>query len=194
MSKHSNISGKAIIFSAPSGAGKTTVVKHVLKEISNLSFSISACSRKKRKNEVNGIDYHFLELNEFKTKIKANEFIEWEEVYENNFYGTLKSEINKIWKLKKHVIFDVDVVGGISLKKYFGNNAVSIFIDPPSLEILENRLKSRNTDSKKEIKTRIDKAIEELNYKDQFDHCIVNDNLSETLIRAEEIIIEFLTK
>lgn len=194
MSKHSNISGKAIIFSAPSGAGKTTVVKHVLKEISNLSFSISACSRKKRKNEVNGIDYHFLELNEFKTKIKANEFIEWEEVYENNFYGTLKSEINKIWKLKKHVIFDVDVVGGISLKKYFGNNAVSIFIDPPSLETLENRLKSRNTDSKKEIKTRIDKAIEELNYKDQFDHCIVNDNLSETLIRAEEIIIEFLTK
>ena len=192
MSKEFN--GKAIILSAPSGAGKTTIVKNLLTTKMPLSFSISACSRPKRNNEINGKDYHFLSIEEFKTKINDNSFIEWEEVYENNFYGTLKSEINKIWKLKKHVIFDVDVVGGISLKKYFGNNAVSIFIDPPSLEILENRLKSRNTDSKKEIKTRIDKAIEELNYKDQFDHCIVNDNLSETLIRAEEIIIEFLTK
>ena len=190
----SNISGKAIIFSAPSGAGKTTVVKHILKEIKNLSFSISACSRKKRKNEINGKDYHFLELNEFKNKIKAGEFIEWEEVYENNFYGTLKSEIIKLWEQNKHVIFDVDVIGGISLKKHFGDNAVSIFIEPPTIEVLEERLKSRNTDSKEAINTRINKAIEELNYKKHFDYCIVNDDLNKTLKNAEKIIIEFLKK
>ena len=190
----SNISGKAIIFSAPSGAGKTTVVKHILKEIKNLSFSISACSRKKRKNEINGKDYHFLELNEFKNKIKAEEFIEWEEVYENNFYGTLKSEIIKIWKQNKHVIFDVDVIGGISLKKHFGDNAISIFIEPPTIEVLEERLKSRNTDSKEAINTRINKAIEELNYKKYFDYCIVNDDLNKTLHSAEKIIVEFLKK
>ena len=113
MSKSTVFSGKAIIFSAPSGAGKTTIVKHILNKIPELSFSISACSRKKRVNETNGVDYYFLDVNEFKNKIKADEFIEWEEVYKNNFYGTLVSEINKIWSLNQHVIFDVDVVGGI---------------------------------------------------------------------------------
>ena len=189
-----NIYGKAIIFSAPSGAGKTTIVKHIIEKIPELSFSISACSRKKRTNEVDGVDYHFLNLEEFKNKIKADAFIEWEEVYENSFYGTLKSEINKIWSINKHVIFDVDVVGGISLKKYFGENALSIFIEPPSIKVLENRLKSRNTDSNEDIKTRVNKAIEELNYKNQFDHCIINDDLNETLNNADNLIAEFLKK
>ncbi len=194
MSSATNFSGKVIIFSAPSGAGKTTVVKHVLKEIADLSFSISACTRKKRGNEVNGIDYHFLNLSEFKNKIKADEFIEWEEVYENNFYGTLKSEINKIWNLKKHVIFDVDVVGGISLKKHFGDNALSIFIEPPSIKILEERLNYRNTDSIEVIKTRVEKAKDELEFKNEFDKCLMNDDLETTLISAKNIITQFVKK
>ena len=194
MSKPSIFSGKAIIFSAPSGAGKTTIVKHIINQIPELSFSISACSRNKRKNEINGVDYYFLDVNEFKNKIKADEFIEWEEVYANNFYGTLKSEITKIWSLNKHVIFDVDVVGGISLKKYFSESALSIFIEPPSIAILEERLKSRNTDSLDAIKTRVKKAKEELEYKKSFDQYLINDNLNTTLVNAENIIKEFLQK
>ena len=194
MSKTSIFSGKAIIFSAPSGAGKTTIVKHIINQIPELSFSISACSRNKRKNEINGVDYYFLDVNEFKNKIKADEFIEWEEVYANNFYGTLKSEITKIWSHNKHVIFDVDVVGGISLKKYFSESALSIFIEPPSIDILEQRLKSRNTDSLEAIKTRVDKAKEELEYKKSFDQCLINDDLNTTLFAAENIIKEFLLK
>jgi len=194
MSRSTNFSGKAIIFSAPSGAGKTTVVKHIINQIPELSFSISACSRNRRKNEINGVDYYFLDVNEFKKKINADEFIEWEEVYKDNFYGTLKSEITKIWNLNKHVIFDVDVVGGISLKKYFSESALSIFIEPPSIAILEQRLKSRNTDSLDAIKTRVKKAKEELEYKKSFDQCLINDNLNTTLVNAENIIKEFLQK
>jgi len=194
MSRSTNFSGKAIIFSAPSGAGKTTVVKHIINQIPELSFSISACSRNRRKNEINGVDYYFLDVNEFKKKINADEFIEWEEVYKDNFYGTLKSEITKIWNLNKHVIFDVDVVGGISLKKYFSESALSIFIEPPSIAILEQRLKSRNTDSLAAIQTRVDKAKEELGYKKSFDQCLINDDLNTTLVNAENIIKEFLQK
>ena len=139
--------GKVIIFSAPSGAGKTTLVKYLLTcaEL-NLNFSVSACSRQKRSNEVDGKDYYFFTVEEFKKKISDNEFIEWQEVYKDNYYGTLKSEIERIWQSKRHAIFDVDVQGGINLKKTFGDKALSIFVMPPSIEVLEKRLRRRKTE------------------------------------------------
>ena len=188
------IKGKAIIFSAPSGAGKTTIVKRLLETKIPLAFSISACSRLKRENEKNGEDYHFLSVLEFKKKIENNEFIEWEEVYENNFYGTLKEEIEKIWESGKHVVFDVDVIGGISLKKYFGNNAISIFINPPSLDILFERLTKRATDNKSSLQKRMNKAAEEIKYKDQFDKIINNDKLDIAINETVNIIENFIYK
>ena len=186
--------GKAIIFSAPSGAGKTTIVKRLLETKIPLTFSISACSRLKRENEKNGIDYHFLSVLEFKKKIENNEFIEWEEVYENNFYGTLKKEIEKIWESGRHVVFDVDVVGGISLKKYFGKNAISIFINPPSLDILFERLTKRATDNKSSLKKRMNKATEEIKYKYQFDKIINNDKLDIAINETVNIVENFIYK
>ena len=186
--------GKAIIFSAPSGAGKTTIVKRLLETKIPLAFSISACSRLKRENEKNGEDYHFLSVLEFKKKIENNEFIEWEEVYENNFYGTLKEEIEKIWESGKHVVFDVDVIGGISLKKYFGNNAISIFINPPSLVILFERLTKRATDNKSSLQKRMNKAAEEIKYKDQFDKIINNDKLDIAINETVNIVENFIYK
>ena len=186
--------GKAIIFSAPSGAGKTTIVKRLLETKIPLAFSISACSRLKRENEKNGEDYHFLSVLEFKKKIENNEFIEWEEVYENNFYGTLKEEIEKIWESGKHVVFDVDVIGGISLKKYFGNNAISIFINPPSLDILFERLTKRATDNKSSLQKRMNKAAEEIKYKDQFDKIINNDKLDIAINETVNIVENFIYK
>jgi len=184
--------GKAIIFSAPSGAGKTTIVKEVLNADIPLKFSISACSRRKRDSEENGKDYHFLNVKEFKHKIERNEFIEWEEVYKNNYYGTLKSEIDRIWKSKNHVIFDVDVKGGLSLKKYFGENAISIFINPPSIKILFDRLRNRGTDNDSSLKKRMYKAKTELTYKNQFDMAITNDNLNLTVQETLKIIKSFI--
>ncbi len=186
--------GKAIIFSAPSGAGKTTIVKKLLETKIPLAFSISACSRLKRKNEKDGIDYHFLSVLEFQKKIENNEFIEWEEVYENNFYGTMKKEIEKIWESGKHVVFDVDVVGGISLKKYFGNNAISIFINPPSLDILFERLTKRATDNKSSLQKRMNKAAEEIKYKDQFDKIINNDKLDIAINETVNVVENFIYK
>ncbi len=186
--------GKAIIFSAPSGAGKTTIVKRLLEAKIPLAFSISACSRLKRENEKNGEDYHFLSVLEFKKKIENNEFIEWEEVYENNFYGTMKKEIEKIWESGKHVVFDVDVVGGISLKKYFGNNAISIFINPPSLEILFERLTKRATDNKSSLQKRMNKASEEIKYKNQFDKIITNDKLDIAFNETINVVENFIYK
>jgi len=185
--------GKAIIFSAPSGAGKTTIVKEVLKTDIPLKFSISACSRSERYGEENGKDYHFLNVKEFKQKIDRNEFIEWEEVYKNNYYGTLKSEIDRIWKSENHVIFDVDVIGGLSLKKYFGENALSIFINPPSIEILFDRLNQRGTDNESSIKERMYKAKTELTYKNQFDMVIANDNLNFAVQKTIKIIKSFIS-
>jgi guanylate kinase len=187
-----NFSGKVIIVSAPSGAGKTTLVKRLLNSNLPIEFSISACNRNPRENETDKKDYYFLSTEEFKSKIKWNKFIEWEEVYPNNFYGTLKEEINRIWNLNKHVIFDVDVVGGISLKKYFSKNALSIFIKPPSLEELSKRLKKRNTESTQSLKTRLEKSNNEMKYLSNYDQIIENDNLDIASQKIREIVKTFL--
>jgi len=187
-----NFTGKAIIFSAPSGAGKTTIVKSLLANNLPLSFSISACSRQKRENEINGKDYHFLSIEDFKQKINEQAFIEWEEVYENNYYGTLKSEIERIWNDKKHVVFDVDVVGGLNLKKHFGNNALAIFIQPPSMDVLIERLRNRATESEASLNKRINKAKHEMTYSPSFDSIIINDQLEKTIEVAEKKVKDFL--
>ena len=188
-------SGKLIIFSAPSGAGKTTIVHHILQKFSDqLEFSISACTRAKRPNEVEGKDYYFMSSEDFKQKIKKNEFSEWEEVYQGQFYGTLKSELDRIWNTGKHVIFDLDVQGGINLKRKFGRQAFAIFVMPPSIEILELRLKQRQTESPESIAKRVTKAKLELLMADQFDKILVNENLEKACEDAEKLINEFLKK
>ena len=176
--------GKAIIFSAPSGAGKTTIVKSLLEKELPLLFSISACSRNRRPNEINGKDYHFLTVDDFKSKITNNAFIEWEEVYENNYYGTLKSEIERIWNSHQHVVFDVDVVGGLNLKRHFGDNALAIFIEPPSLDVLFKRLKNRATENEKSLNKRIEKATHEMKFSSSFDLIIINDKLERSKKRC----------
>jgi guanylate kinase len=187
--------GKAIIFSAPSGSGKTTIVKHIIKTNPNIGFSISACTRDRRgRKEENGKDYYFLTPEDFKRKIDNNEFIEWEEVYEGNFYGTLKSEIQRIWNEGRHVIFDVDVKGGMNLKKYFGDKALAIFVKVPSLEILKSRLYDRNTDSDSSISQRLFKANFEMSFEDQFDVTLVNEDLETSLKEAQNLIDDFLAK
>lgn len=192
MNSSNNFQGKAIIISAPSGAGKTTLVNKLLDAKLPLLFSISACSRAPRKGEEDKKDYYFLSIEEFKEKIKAQDFIEWEEVYEGNFYGTLKKEIERIWKEKKHVVFDVDVIGGISLKDYFMENSISIFIKPPSMEVLSKRLKKRNTEDRKSIKNRLEKSFEEMKSIDKFDKIIVNDDLSISSKNIIETVKKFL--
>jgi guanylate kinase len=184
--------GKAIIFSAPSGAGKTTIVRHLLNQYEQLSFSVSACSRGQRKNEVHGVDYYFLSVHEFKEKIARTEFVEWEEVYADNFYGTLKSEVERIWNEGKVVIFDVDVVGGVNLKKYFGDNALAIFVKPPSIQHLRNRLSQRATETFESIERRMAKAEKEMGYAVYFDYILHNDILAKTLDEAEDVITKFL--
>lgn len=188
------MSGKLFIFSAPSGSGKTTIVKHLLKKDFNLEFSVSATSRAKRGTEVHGKDYYFLSSEEFKQKINNNEFLEWEEVYDGCYYGTLKSEIERIKNKGNNVIFDVDVVGGVNIKKYYQNDALAIFIQPPSIEELENRLRSRNTDSQEVITERIKKFKFELSFANQFDKIIINDKLDEALKEAELTLTEFINK
>jgi guanylate kinase len=186
--------GRLIIFSAPSGAGKTTIVNYLLTRDLNLEFSVSACSREKRRGEVHGVDYYFLTVKDFKQKIAANEFIEWEEVYHDHFYGTLKSEIDRIWNNNHHVIFDVDVVGGLALKKQFGAKALSIFVMPPSIESLEERLRLRETETPESIARRMGKAEQELKMAEQFDIVLHNNNLEQALRTAEELVKEFLAK
>tara|TARA_B100000900_G_scaffold384447_1_gene373281 strand:- start:130 stop:711 length:582 start_codon:yes stop_codon:yes gene_type:complete len=192
MNSSNNFQGKAIIISAPSGAGKTTLINKLLDAKLPLLFSISACSRAPREGEEDKKDYYFLSIEEFKEKIKAQDFIEWEEVYEGNFYGTLKKEIERIWKEKKHVVFDVDVIGGISLKNYFMENSISIFIKPPSMEVLSKRLKKRNTEDGKSIKNRLEKSFEEMKSIDKFDKIIVNDELSISSKNIIETVKKFL--
>jgi guanylate kinase len=188
-------SGKLIIFSAPSGSGKTTIVKHLLANNPNLGFSISACTRDKRgRNEENGKDYFFLTPEEFKRRIDNKEFVEWEQVYEGAFYGTLKSEIERIWSLNKHVIFDVDVKGGISLKKYYGEKALSVFVKVPSMEVLEQRLRYRGTDSEESISRRLFKVKFEMSFENQFDVTLINENLETTLVKAQQLVDDFLSK
>ena len=187
--------GKAIIFSAPSGSGKTTLVKHLLDTNPRLGFSISACTRDKRgRNEENGKDYFFLTPQDFKKKIDQGEFIEWEEVYAGNFYGTLKSEIERIWSEGRHVIFDVDVKGGLNLKKYFGDKGLAVFVKVPSLEVLKSRLTDRNTESEDSLSRRLFKARFEMGFEDQFDVTLVNEDLDQSLIKAEELVNAFIDK
>jgi guanylate kinase len=186
--------GKLIIFSAPSGAGKTTLVRYVMSQISTLTFSVSACSRIKRDYETDGKDYHFISVAEFKEKIENNEFIEWEEVYPDHFYGTLFSEVDHKRNNGKHVVFDVDVIGGMNLKKIFGTEALAIFIKPPSVEVLMERLFNRGTDKKDDIETRVKKAAYELNFESEFDISIVNDDLEKAQKETLQVVQEFLAK
>jgi guanylate kinase len=186
--------GRLIIFSAPSGAGKTTIVKHLLQQNFGLEFSVSATSRKPRQGEVHGKDYYFLTENEFRKKIENDEFLEWEEVYNGIFYGTLKSEVEHIRNSGKNVIFDVDVVGGLNIKKFYGNEALAVFVQPPSVEELKYRLQNRSTESEEKIRMRIAKAEKELAFAAQFDVKIVNDVLSKTLNEAEKVVAGFLSQ
>lgn len=184
--------GKLIIFSAPSGAGKTTIVKHLLEQDFDLEFSISATSREARLTEINGKDYYFLEEKEFEEKVKNDEFLEWEEVYKGTCYGTLKSEVERIRNLGKNVIFDVDVVGGLNIKKHYGEEALAIFVQPPSIGELKNRLQNRSTETEEKIQMRVAKAEKEISFSNQFDEVIVNDKLKDACIKAEKIISKFL--
>ncbi len=184
--------GKLVIFSAPSGAGKTTIVKHLMSRGLNFGFSISATTRLPRGTEVNGKDYYFLSPEEFRDKISHGEFLEWEEVYPGCFYGTLKSEVDRICKNGQNILFDVDVVGGSNIKKYYKDKALAVFIQPPSIKELEKRLLTRSTDCLEVIKSRLAKAEHELTYVNLFDIVIINDKLEEALQEAEEKIIQFL--
>lgn len=184
--------GKLLILSAPSGSGKTTIVKHLLRKFSKLEFSVSACSRSKRECEVDGKDYYFLSVDEFKRRIANNEFVEWEEVYPGSFYGTLKSEVERIWAKNNIVAFDVDVQGGIHLKNIFKDNALSIFVMPPSIEVLKIRLESRCTETTESLKKRVDKAAEEMTFSSRFDKILINDDLEKTFEQAENMVKTFI--
>lgn len=182
---------KVIIFSAPSGAGKSTIVGHLLKQFPFLEFSVSATSRLPRGEEKNGTDYYFFTKDQFESKIRNGEFVEYEEVYSGSYYGTLRSEVQRIWSKGNIIVFDIDVKGGVNLKKLYGKNALAVFIQPPSVEELRKRLIARGTDSMEAIDKRVAKAEEELTFSNKFDLILTNDNLQETLVRAEKLVSEF---
>ncbi len=184
--------GKLIVISAPSGAGKTSIVHFLLKEIASLSFSISACSREKRENETNGKDYYFLRVEEFKTKIHEGAFLEWEEVYKNQFYGTLNSEIDRIFSLGKNVIFDVDVVGGLNIKKKYSDDCLAVFIMPPSIDVLKKRLISRGSESKESLEIRLENAKQEILKNNYFDVVIRNDQFNIACQEAKDVVSNFI--
>ncbi|MGB5385034.1 MAG: guanylate kinase [Lutimonas sp.] len=185
--------GKLIVFSAPSGSGKTTLVHHLLdQEKLGLQFSISATSRPRRGQEIDGKDYYFISKEKFQEHIKNKDFLEWEEVYTDNFYGTLLSEVNRIWQNGKVAIFDIDVVGGLSIKEKFPENTLAVFVQPPSLEVMESRLRNRKTDSEEKIKERLAKASKELAFSEKFDYVLVNDNLESAKKEAEKIVADFI--
>ena len=183
---------KVVIFSAPSGSGKSTIVSHILKLHPELEFSVSAASRAPRGEEKNGVAYWFISADEFRKRIADDEFVEYEEVYPGSYYGTLKSEVERIWNKGNAIIFDVDVKGGVNLKKYFGDRALSIFIQAPSVEVLRQRLIGRGTDSPEAIERRVAKAAEEMTYADKFDHIVVNDELQKAYNDAETLVANFL--
>jgi guanylate kinase len=185
--------GKAIIFSAPSGSGKTTIVRHLLRKNMGLEFSISATTRPKRgEREVDGKDYYFLTEEEFKHKAAKGDFVEWEEVYGGNYYGTLKSEVERLWAAGKHVLFDVDVKGGIKLKEYFEDQGLAVFVKVKNMEELEARLRHRNTETEENIKRRLAKAMYEMSFEEKFDITLVSDDLEKTLKKAEQLVSDFI--
>ncbi len=184
-------SEKLIVFSAPSGSGKTTLVNHLLEQSLPLGFSISATSRAPRGKEKDGVEYHFLSPEGFKEKIRENAFVEYEEVYENTFYGTLTSELKRLWKEGKQVLFDIDVKGGLTIKKKYPKQTLSIFVQPPSIEELENRLRHRATDSEEKINERIGKAKGELTFSERFDYCLINDDLETAKKEIVQVISDF---
>lgn len=186
--------GKLIIFSAPSGAGKTTIVQHILKKFPQIQFSVSATTRPLRGDEIHGKDYYFISKEDFLHKVAKHEFIEFEEVYSGTFYGTLKSEIQRIWNDGKHVIFDLDVEGGLRLKKKYNEHALAIYVKAPSLDILIERLRGRGTDSEEKLQERIAKASKEMTYADKFDIILPNNDLNEACLQAEKLVEEFLKK
>ena len=183
---------KAILFSAPSGSGKTTIIKRLLQYFDCFEFSISATSRRPREGERDGVDYYFLSPDEFETRVRNDEFLEWEEVYAGTRYGTLKSEIERIAEKGKVVIFDVDVNGGINIKKYFGDEALAIFVMPPSIEVLEQRLRSRGTESEESIQKRLGRSAKELDEAERFDVTIVNDDLDRAVAETKAVVEDFL--
>ncbi len=186
--------GKLVIFSAPSGAGKTTLVRYLLEAGLNLSFSVSAASRPKRENEVHGMDYYFISADEFRQKIIHEEFLEWEEVYQDQYYGTLKSEVERIRNEGRHVIFDVDVIGGLNIKKYYGEEALAVFVMPPDVATLEQRLRNRSTEDEESLKKRLDKAMYELTFADKFDVIVVNDDLETARQKVLQAVSNFLNQ
>lgn len=184
--------GKLIIFTAPSGAGKTTIVRHILSQFTNVAFSVSACTREPRNNEQNGVDYYFLTVEEFKNKIDKGDFLEWETFYGGQFYGTLRSEVDRLWMLRKHVLFDIDVKGALNLKKIFGDRALTIFVKPPNETVLIERLRNRGTENEESLKRRLDRVKLELTYEKKFDIQLLNDDLNVAKNQAEQYVRAFL--
>lgn len=186
------VAGKCVIFSAPSGAGKTTIVRHLLAQDLGLAFSVSATTRPPRVGEVDGRDYIFLSVNDFKGRVAAGEFVEWEEVYPGRFYGTLRSELERIWSEGHHALFDIDVIGGLDLKELYQTRALAVFVSPPSVQVLEERLRARGTEDEVTLRTRVEKALHEMTYVDRFDAVIVNDELANACQQAESLVRRFL--
>ena len=188
------MAGKLVIFSAPSGSGKSTIINYLLKQGLDLHFSISATSREPRGNEKHGVEYYFLSPEEFKSKIAANEFLEYEEVYTDKYYGTLKSEVERLLTNGNNVVFDVDVVGGCNIKQYYGDRALSLFIQPPGIEVLRSRLEGRGTDSPEVIESRLAKATYEMTFAPKFDRVIINDEIETAKAETLQVIRAFLEK
>ncbi|HNQ11777.1 MAG TPA: guanylate kinase [Bacteroidia bacterium] len=184
---------KCLLFCGPSGSGKTTVVHHLLQQFDKLRFSVSATTRPRRTTEVDGVDYHFMSIEEFRKAIDNQRFVEWEEVYDGRYYGTLKSEVERLLQQGYHPVFDVDVIGGIHLKEYFGPNMLAVFVHAPNRQALEDRLKKRGTESEETLDIRIKKAEQELSYRDRFDKVLVNTHLRETCTEAENLVKNFLS-
>ena len=189
-----SLSGKLIIITAPSGAGKTSITRHLMQHFPQLAFSISAATRKQRGEEQDGVDYHFITLEEFKQKIQHEEFVEWEMVYEGKYYGTLKSELQRIWGDDKIPVLDIDVKGAIHVQQQYPDSSLSLFIEPPSVEVLKARLESRGTETAESLAARINKSAYELSFKDQFDQHIVNDELRRACAEADALVAEFINR